>query len=399
MQGYRISDLDASAKQLIKDKKIDKNNDGLISKENGELAELLSQANVGDIQQLGEKDERLKKLLMFEIAGGGITTAAWLWGEAKENKACTEARANNYEMRLKRNQQAEMQEKEHINKIVKNLAKKANITDAGLMDEITELVKKAEERDVKITDLEYKHGGFGFKTVPKPQEEVLAKCARQLKDAIGDAQNFRTSGPKVGETIGESIVNNTKNLKHLTKLKGLLGTAICAFSLIVNPFTMVPASVITALAIDPNKRYKVNIGESNAIAEQSTEKQSVDKQNVEHQYFKQKFEQGFKELGVSEDTELKEYTPKKGEYWISILKAKYGVDDITAQKMANKIKEMIYDDAKAAKQTPVMYLPDTWTLEGKTYNYNDKTEASKTDNYSDEVKTEMGKMSKDLKYE
>lgn len=114
---------------------------------------------------------------------------------------------------------------------------------------------------------------------------------------------------------------------------------------------------------------------------------------------KQKFEQGFKELGVSEDTELKEYTPKKGEYWISILKAKYGVDDITAQKMANKIKEMIYDDAKAAKQTPVMYLPETWTFEGKTYSYNDKTEVSKTDNYSDEVKTEMGKMSKDLKYE
>ena len=66
--------------------------------------------------------------------------------------------------------------------------------------------------------------------------------------------------------------------------------------------------------------------------------------------------------------------------------------------MANKIKKMVYDDPKAAKQTPVMYLPETWTFEGKTYQYNDSVKVTKTQNYSDEVKTEMGKMSKDIKY-
>jgi len=122
-------------------------------------------------------------------------------------------------------------------------------------------------------------------------------------------------------------------------------------------------------------------------------------QPTEQEEIKAKFEEGFKELGISEDTELKEYTPQKGEYWISILKAKYGVDDVTAQKMANKIKEMVYDDPKASKQTPVMYLPTTWTFEGKTYQYNENAKVVTTDNYSDDVKTEMGKMSKDIKYE
>ena len=66
--------------------------------------------------------------------------------------------------------------------------------------------------------------------------------------------------------------------------------------------------------------------------------------------------------------------------------------------MANKIKEMIYDDPKASKQTPIMYLPQTWTFEGKTYQYNDNAQADKTENYSDDVKTEMGNMNKDIKY-
>lgn len=118
----------------------------------------------------------------------------------------------------------------------------------------------------------------------------------------------------------------------------------------------------------------------------------------EENELKTKFEEGFRELGISEDTNLKEYIPQRGEYWISILKAKYGVDDKTAQSMANKIKEMVYEDPKAAKQTPVMYLPETWTFEGKTYQYNDSVQAAKTQTYSDDIKTEMGKMNKDIKY-
>lgn len=120
---------------------------------------------------------------------------------------------------------------------------------------------------------------------------------------------------------------------------------------------------------------------------------------IKEKEIKSKFEETFKELGVPEDTELKEYVPQKGEYWISILKAKYGVNEEVAQKMANKIKEMVYDDAKAAKQTPIMYLPETWTFEGKTYNYNANAIPARTSDYSDNVKTEQGKMTKDLKYE
>ena len=173
-----------------------------------------------------------------------------------------------------------------------------------------------------------------------------------------------------------------------------------AFTLLVNPFTMVPASIATALAIKPGKRYEVGMGESDAVAEPKqpqVQPQPV-VQPTEQEEIKAKFEEGFKELGISEDTELKEYTPQKGEYWISILKAKYGVDDVTAQKMANKIKEMVYDDPKASKQTPIMYLPQTWTFEGKTYQYKENATVVTTDNYSDNVKTEMGKMGKDLKY-
>lgn len=129
------------------------------------------------------------------------------------------------------------------------------------------------------------------------------------------------------------------------------------------------------------------------IAEQNEQK------TAEKNTFKETYTQAFKDLGIPEDTELKEYTPQRGEYWISILQAKYNTDSETAQKMANKIKEMIYDDPRAAKQTPVMFLPETWTFEGKTYHYNENAQVATTQDYSDDVQTEMGKMSKDLKYE
>ena len=98
------------------------------------------------------------------------------------------------------------------------------------------------------------------------------------------------------------------------------------------------------------------------------------------------------------NTPLVEYIPQKGEYWVSILKAKYGVSDETALKMANKIKEMIYGDAKVAKQTPIMYLPQTWNFEGNAYNFNDSAIPERAQNYSNEVKTEQGKMTKEIEY-
>lgn len=149
-----------------------------------------------------------------------------------------------------------------------------------------------------------------------------------------------------------------------------------------------------------NEKLSLVEGKDNEIIKEQVQllSQAVE-QPTDNQEIKIKFEEGFKELGILDNTELKEYIPQRGEYWISILKAKYGVDDLTAQKMANKIKEMVYDDSKASKQTPVMYLPGVWTFEGKTYYYDENIAVAKTENYSDNVKTEMGKMSKDIKYE
>lgn len=122
MRGYKINDLDSTTQQLIKDKKLDKNGDGLINEDNGELAELLSQAKVSSIQQLGKRDKRLEHLLMFELAGGGATSVAWLWSEAQSGKANAEASHAYYE---EMRQQAKAEE-ERINQMVNNLAKKNN---------------------------------------------------------------------------------------------------------------------------------------------------------------------------------------------------------------------------------------------------------------------------------
>ena len=109
----------------------------------------------------------------------------------------------------------------------------------------------------------------------------------------------------------------------------------------------------------------------------------------------QKFSDGFKQLGV--DSELKKYTPKRGENWSKILKAKYGTDEVTAVRMAHRIKDVIYDDSLASKQTPVMYLPQNWKFDGKVYNYNDSAQVQ-TGKLGGNVKTEMGKMNPQIKY-
>lgn len=96
--------------------------------------------------------------------------------------------------------------------------------------------------------------------------------------------------------------------------------------------------------------------------------------------------------------ELIEYIPKRGENWSSILKAKYGVNDVTAKAMAHRIKDMCYDDSLASKQAPIMYLPKVWEFNGTTYHYNDSVDAGRCKKFSDKVKTEMGKMSRDLQY-
>lgn len=187
--------------------------------------------------------------------------------------------------------------------------------------------------------------------------------------------------------LGEFLTNSTKNTRLMFIMGGVALT-----------------SFILAKIFDPNKDHVILKLEkpytpSNQDKISNQENQKIEEYNMRNAELESKFETAYKELGIPEGTELKEYTPQRGEYWISILQAKYGTDEATAQKMANKIKEMIYDDPRAAKQTPVMYLPETWTFEGKTYHYNENAQVATTQDYSDDVQTEMGKMSKDLKYE
>ena len=65
MRGYKISDLDSNAKKLIQDNNLDKNMDGLINEDNGELAELLSKADKSSIRELAKRDNRFQNLLLF----------------------------------------------------------------------------------------------------------------------------------------------------------------------------------------------------------------------------------------------------------------------------------------------------------------------------------------------
>ena len=111
----------------------------------------------------------------------------------------------------------------------------------------------------------------------------------------------------------------------------------------------------------------------------------------------QKFTDGFNSLGVEKGTKLLKYTPKRGENWSGILKAKYGTDDATAGRMAHRIKDVIYGDSLASKQTPVMYFPRTWNFNGKIYNYND-TASVVAGKIGGNVQTDMGKMNEHIEY-
>lgn len=405
MQGYRIKDLDSTTRQLIATNKLDKNNDGLINKDNGELAELLSQTGVSDIQQLGRKDNRLKNLLMFECVAGGTVGGAALLCELADNKANTKASIDAAKLR----EQQRLAEAKRIDDIVDDLAKKGNIKEEGWKKEIRKLVCWGEKNDLQIKNVSQKYGGLTWQTEPLVRETKIptSRVVQEVSETLSTQTSNNIAGVTKGKgfkSILKKMLNFGKNGKFMRGLKGAPAAVALLFGLLVNPFTMVPTCVATALLINPNARHKVGMDNSDAMAEPTVQPQAIDvepkpvKEISEQEEIKTKFEETFKELGVSEDTELKEYVPQKGEYWISILKAKYGVNEEVAQKMANKIKEMVYDDAKAAKQTPIMYLPETWTFEGKTYNYNANAIPARTSDYSDNVKTEQGKMTKDLKY-
>ncbi|MCM1003706.1 MAG: hypothetical protein NC408_05120 [Candidatus Gastranaerophilales bacterium] len=386
MHGYKISDLDSQTVKLIKDKNIDKNNDGLISEDNGELAELLSQANVSTIQALGKPDNRGQILLGTELTLGGALSVAGLIAESKEKNYSDALRDLEYEYNEKLNR--------FYNNKVKALAKEHGLKSEREINMLTNWVIEAEEKNC---DLKLWGGGYNRREIPRttPSKIEAIKKAYEIK-----RENFikeKNAPSKFTKFIDKNV---TKIITKCPKLKGIGFALTLATAATIGVLGSIPACIITALMIKPNQKYEVGMGESNEILEQKpTQKIKQETEPIIQNETKSEFEAAFKELGIDEGTELKEYTPQKGEFWVSILKAKYDTDDITAQKMANKIKEMIYDDPKAAKQTPVMYLPETWTFEGTTYHYNENAPVEITKNYSDDVQTEMGKMSKDLKYE
>ena len=56
MGGYEITRFSENVQKLIRENKIDKNNDGLINEDNDELSELLSQTGKTDVRQLNKFD-------------------------------------------------------------------------------------------------------------------------------------------------------------------------------------------------------------------------------------------------------------------------------------------------------------------------------------------------------
>lgn len=297
MQGYKIADLREDVRLTIKQQHLDKNGDGRINEENGELAALLSKTGSSNIQELAGRDtdnDLMNGLMLFGTAGAGAVM--------------------------------------------------------GTM------------------------GNHCLREAEKPlTSEQIAKGVK-TKQLLN---------PKLSKSEAElAFANSMREGRRQGKMWGRIGIAAT--------FGCAVLTVIEALhARKKDKTLKLE-GEKEFVISQKP---------VENNDLKQKFVEGYKNIGIAEDTPVKEYVPNKGEYWTAIIKAKYGVDDKTALEMTHTIKQAIYDDTNASKQPPVMYLPETWNFNGKTYHYSDSHAPIESSTQSGNVKTEMGKMNKDIQYE
>lgn len=297
MQGYKIADLREDVRLTIKQQHLDKNGDGRINEENGELAALLSKTGSSDIQGLADRDTDNDLMNCFMLLG---------------------------------------------------------TMGAGIVMGIT--------------------GNHCLREVKKPL------TSEQI--AIG-VKTEQILNPKLSKSEAErAFANSMREGRRQGKMWGRFGIAAS--------FGCAVLTVIEALHARKKDKILNLEGEKELVTSQKP---------VENNDLKQKFVKGYKNIGIAEDTPVKEYVPNKGEYWTAIIKAKYGVDDKTALEMTHAIKQAIYDDTNAAKQPPVMYLPETWNFKGKTYHYSDSHAPIESSTQSGNVKTEMGKMNKDIKYE
>lgn len=358
MQGYRISDLSKKTQELIKQNNLDTNQDGRINDENGELAELLSKTGKEDINQLvydnwwqtKKNDVLFGTALGTVVAGKGVS----MYMEASTDKSYSSLKKKALKMFADGNPDKPIPLSEDVPRQIANL-------DEDAMEHLRKLDKAiggdTYEYALKRRDL----------LQASLDEERLAEIARRK------AHNQDCLKWKPKYSMNQVFKDMRKDFVKTNIYKGIGAGVILAGVALASYF----------VAKKPNNTIEM---EYDTVATET-----------ETTHYHNEWQEKYSEVFGSE-TNLVEYTPQKGEYWISILQAKYSTDYETAQKMANKIKEMIYGDAKAAKQTPIMYLPETWNFEGKTYNYNTNAIPEKTTEYSDDVITEQGKMSKELEY-
>lgn len=363
MQGYEITSLSRKTQELIKQESLDTNADGLINKDNGELANLLSRTGKKDINQLCYNswlDAKKEDLIV-----GGILSLA-----------SAHAMKNSYNSRP----QITLSK---LKKEANELFTKHNGTkpEPKSLDIPRTIVTPNPEAVIAYERLDKQIGGDIMKFAKERQIELQKELDQLRLDEIAErkAWNIKCAEWKPKVSMKECLKQSLKNNKTIAFRQNLPIAATIG----ILGLTSLGAAIHLFIA-KPNQGVAKLIGNNNNYT-------PVERPRSE-------YEDQFRKV-FGEEAELKEYTPQKGEYWISILKAKYGVDDAVAEKMAHKIKEVIYGDPLIGKQSPVMYLPETWTFEGNTYKFNNDNLPEKTINYSDDVKTEMGKMSKDIKYE
>ena len=358
MRGYNITELSSKIQQLIKQNNLDINNDGKINEDNGELAKLLSQTGKKDINELlynswweaKSRDVLFGTAIGTTVAGAGIAD----YFAFKPNDSFSDIKKNALKRFIAMNPDRPTPVSENVPRTIISHNEKA-----------MEQLKKLDT----LTD-----GNLYQLAIEKGNNlQIKFDSERELEIARRKAHNQKCADWKPKYTMRDALNDVKKGIKKARALQTLGIT-----------FTLVGICLATYFALRKPQK---------SIQMQECPTSSIITTNQPKNEWEEKYTEAF-----GADKQLIEYTPQKGEYWISILKAKYGVDDITAQKMANKIKEMIYGDAKAAKQTPIMYLPQTWNFEGNTYNYNEDAIPEKTIDYSDNVKTEQGKMTKELEY-
>ena len=357
MLGYEIKELSSKTQMLIKQNNLDVNQDGRINEENGELAELLSHTGKKNINELLYDSwwEAKSNDLFFGTAIGGAVTGAGVanYFAFKPNNSISDIKRNALRRFTAMNPDRPLPVSEDIPRTI-----------VSYNEEAMEQLKKL---DKKIGSNTYQDA---IERGKKLQEKF--DLDRDLEIALRKAHNQKCANWKPKYTMREAL-NYVKNRIKIARTMQGVGIA----------FSLVGLGMAAYFALRKPEEKSIQMVDDAPKAEQ-------------HQYNNEWEEKYTKAFG--DDTSLVEYIPQKGEYWVSILKAKYGVDDETALKMANKIKEMIYGDAKAAKQSPIMYLPQVWDFEGNTYNYNNNAVPEKTTMYSDDVKTEQGKMTKELEY-